>query len=47
MENNYLDMISWHEEDDHLIEDKRNGKTQNADIHQNHKSHISPVGLLL
>ena len=44
MENYCLDMVSWHEEDDHLIvEDKRNGKVQKAAILQNHKRYIPPV----
>ena len=39
-------MISWHEEEDYnTFEDKRNGKAQKADIHQNHKRHILPVSL--
>ena len=40
-------MVSWHEEDNHLIEDtpcKRNWK---AVICCNHKRHIPPVSLLL
>ena len=35
-------MVSWHEEDledDHLIEDKRNGKVQKADIREPQKAH--------
>ena len=39
-------MVSWHEEDNHLIEDKRSGKVQKADIHWSHKRHIPPVSLL-
>ena len=35
------------EVDNHLIEDKRNGKAQNADIHWNSKRHIPLVSLLL
>ena len=38
-------MVSWHvEEEDHLIEDKRNGKMQNR---RNYKRHIPQVSLLL
>ena len=40
-------MIFWHEEDNYLIEGKRNGKAQKADICWNYKRHISPVRFLL
>ena len=35
------------EEDDHLIEDKRNSKAYKADIRRNDKKHIPPLSLLL
>ena len=41
-------VVSWHEEEDnHLIEDKGNGKAQKADIRQNYKRHIPQTSLLL
>ena len=37
----------FHEEDNDLIEDKRNSKAQKANIRWNYKRNIPPVSLLL
>ena len=44
-----MPMYGFHEEedDDHLIEDKRECQAQKADIRQKYKRHIPPVSLLL
>ena len=40
-------MVSLHEDDDHAIEDKRNGIAQKVDTHWNWKRHMTPVSLSL